>query len=133
MARRLVLLAILPLALVLGLSVVLIGGDGCEDGASANPGTLSPEAERAIPHDIAILKEVFAVPEPETGTVSPDRPLYNRVNRFWQSHSIRQMVETLDPDEHAALRPRLHRIHSFYNDASAVYQNSKGSKGIPLA
>src|SRR3954447_14155811 len=53
MARRLVLLAILPLALVLGLSVVLIGGDDCEDGAYANPGTLSPEAERAIPHDIA--------------------------------------------------------------------------------
>ncbi len=87
----------------------------------------------AIPHDIAILKEVFAVPEPETGTVSPDRPLYNRVNRFWQSHSIMQMVEILDPDDRAALQPRLDRIHTFYNDASAVYQDSKGSKGIPLA
>src|SRR3954453_18106255 len=60
MARRLVLLAILPLALVLGLSVVLIGGDECQDGASANPGTLSPEAERAIPHDIAEIYVAMA-------------------------------------------------------------------------
>ena len=87
----------------------------------------------AIPHDIAILKEVFAVPEPETGRVSPDRPLYNRVNRFWQSHSIRQIVATLDPDHRAALGPRLDRIQIFYDDVSAVYQEGKGSKGIPLA
>ena len=86
-----------------------------------------------IPHDIAILKEVYAVPDPETGTVSPDRPLYNRVNRFWQSHSIRQMMETLDRDDREALRSRLDDIDAFYNDASAVYQRTKGSKGIPLA
>jgi hypothetical protein len=60
MARRLVLLAILPLALVLGPSVVLIAGDDCEDGASANPGTLSPEAKRAIPHDIAEIYVAMA-------------------------------------------------------------------------
>jgi GH15 family glucan-1,4-alpha-glucosidase len=60
MARRLALLAILPLALVLGLSVVLIAGDDCEDGASANPGTLSPEAKRAIPHDIAEIYVAMA-------------------------------------------------------------------------
>src|SRR3954463_9316208 len=60
MARRLVLLAILPLALVLGLSVVLIAGADCEDGASANPGTLSPEAKRAIPHDIAEIYVAMA-------------------------------------------------------------------------
>ena len=52
MAQRLVLLAVAPLALVLGLAVVLIGND-CPDGTSANPGTLSREAERAIPRDIA--------------------------------------------------------------------------------
>src|SRR3954468_3145342 len=60
MARRLVLLAILPLALVLGLSVVLIGGDECQDGASANPRPLSPEAKRAIPHDIAEIYVAMA-------------------------------------------------------------------------
>jgi tRNA(Arg) A34 adenosine deaminase TadA len=86
-----------------------------------------------IPHDIAILREVFAVPDPETGTVAPDRPLYNRVNRFWESHSIRQMIASLGRDEREALRPRLDAIDAFYNDVSAVYQKSKGSRGIPLA
>jgi tRNA(Arg) A34 adenosine deaminase TadA len=86
-----------------------------------------------IPHDIAILKEVFAVPDPEIGTVSPDRPLYNPVNRFWQSHSIGQMVTGLDRADREALLSRLDVINAFYNDVSAVYQESKGSKGIPLA
>jgi tRNA(Arg) A34 adenosine deaminase TadA len=85
-----------------------------------------------IPHDIAILKEVYAVPDPETGTVSFGRPLYNPVNRFWQSYSIRQMITSLDRDEREALLSRLDDIHAFYNDVSAVYQKSKGSKGIPL-
>ena len=86
-----------------------------------------------IPHDIAILKEVYAVPDPETGTVSPDRPLYNRVNGFWRSHSIGDMMETLDREDRETSRPRIDAINAFYNDASAVYQSSKGSKGIPLA
>jgi tRNA(Arg) A34 adenosine deaminase TadA len=86
-----------------------------------------------IPHDIAILKEVFAVPDPEKGTVSPDRPLYNRANAFWQSHSIAQVIEGLAEGERDALRSRLGGIHTFYNDASAVYQESKGKSGIPLA
>ena len=37
-----------------------------------------------IPHDIAILKEVYAVPDPDRDAVPPDRPLYNRENAFWQ-------------------------------------------------
>ncbi len=86
-----------------------------------------------IPHDIAILKEVYAVPDPETGTVSPGRPLYNRVNTFWRSHSITQMIASLDRDDREALLSRLDDINAFYNDVSALYQKSKGSRGIPLA
>jgi tRNA(Arg) A34 adenosine deaminase TadA len=86
-----------------------------------------------IPHDIAILREVFAVPDPETGRVAPDRPLYNRVNRFWQSRSLPEMIAGLPPEQRDALRPRLARINAFYNDVSAVYQQHKGAKGIPLA
>lgn len=86
-----------------------------------------------IPHDIAILKEVYAVPDPETGTVSPDRPLYNRVNAFWQSHSITQMIAGLDRSTRETLLARLDDINAFYNEASATYQKNKGSKGIPLA
>ena len=86
-----------------------------------------------IPHDIAILKEVYAVPDPETGVVPPDRPLYNRVNAFWHSHSITQMIAGLDRSTRETLLARLDDINAFYNDASATYQKSKGSKGIPLA
>jgi tRNA(Arg) A34 adenosine deaminase TadA len=86
-----------------------------------------------IPHDIAILKEVYAVPDPERGTVSPDRPLYNRVNKFWRSHSITQMIASLDRADREALQSRLGDINAFYNDVSARYQRSKGSSGIPLA
>ena len=60
MARRLVLLAVLPLALVLGLSIVLIGGDDCPPQGTSNPGTLSPEAEKAIPPDVAEIYVAMA-------------------------------------------------------------------------
>lgn len=86
-----------------------------------------------IPHDIAILKEVYAVPDPERGTVSPDRPLYNRVNKFWHSHSITEMITGLDRADRESLRSRLGDINAFYNDVSALYQRGKGSSGIPLA
>ena len=86
-----------------------------------------------IPHDIAILQEVYAVPDPETGTVSPDRPLYNRVNRFWTSHNLIQMIAALGRDHREALMARLDDISAFYAEASAVYQKDKGARGIPLA
>lgn len=86
-----------------------------------------------IPHDIAILKEVYAVPDPETGTVSPDRPLYNRVNKFWHSYSIIQMIAGLDRSSRETLLARLDDINAFYNEVSTLYQKDKGSKGIPLA
>lgn len=86
-----------------------------------------------IPHDIAILREVFAVPDPATGVVPPNRPLYNRVNAFWESRSITEMIDGLDPDRRTALRARLVGIGAFYNDVSARYQATKGSMGIPLA
>ena len=86
-----------------------------------------------IPHDIAILKEVYAAPDPGTGTVPPDRPLYNRVNAFWQAHSITEMIARLDEAVRESFDARRAAINDFYNDASALYQKGKGSKGIPLA
>jgi hypothetical protein len=51
---RLGLLAVLPVALVLGLAVVVIDGDDCPPaGDTANPGALSPAARKAIPADLA--------------------------------------------------------------------------------
>ena len=87
----------------------------------------------AIPYDIQILKAVYAVPDPETGTVSPDRPLYNRTNRFWHSHSIVQLIAALDRSNRETLLGRFDDIGALYADLSAMYQKDKGSKGIPLA
>ena len=87
----------------------------------------------AIPHDIAILKAVYAVPEPETGTVSPDRPLYNRANHYWTSHSIAQLIAGLDRDHREALVGRFDDISALYGELSAIYQKDKGASGIPLA
>lgn len=86
-----------------------------------------------IPHDIAILKAVYAVPEPGSDAVSPDRPLYNRSNKFWTSHSLIQMIAGLDRDHRETLMARLDDISAFYAEASSVYQQDKGGRGIPLA
>lgn len=41
-----------------------------------------------IPHDIRILKEVYAVADPDRDAPAPDRDYYNRQNAFFRSHSI---------------------------------------------
>jgi tRNA(Arg) A34 adenosine deaminase TadA len=87
----------------------------------------------AIPYDIQILQAVFAVPDPDRATVSPDRPLYNQSNPFWTSRSIPQMIATLDRGNREALLQRVDDITALYADLSATYQASKGHKGIPLA
>lgn len=87
----------------------------------------------AIPYDIQILKAVYAVADPETGTVSPDRPLYNRTNQYWTSHNITQMIAGLDRSHRESLLARYDDLNALYADLSAAYQNNKGAKGIPLA
>jgi tRNA(Arg) A34 adenosine deaminase TadA len=87
----------------------------------------------AIPYDILILKAVYAVPDPETGVVSPDRPLYNRTNQYWTSHNIVQMIASLDRGHKEELVARIDDLNGLYADLSAAYQQGKGSKGIPLA
>lgn len=87
----------------------------------------------AIPYDIQILQAVYAVPEPETGTVSPERDLYNRSNAFWTSHGIQQMIAGLDRAHKETLLARIDDLSALYGDLSASYQQDKGNKGIPLA
>jgi Cytosine/adenosine deaminases len=87
----------------------------------------------AIPYDIQILREVYAVPDPGKNEAPPDRPLYNRTNRFWQSHDITRMIAGLDRGNREALLARLDDIAALYADLSAVYQKGKGRRGIPLA
>ena len=86
----------------------------------------------AIPYDIQILKAVYAVPDPDS-SVSPDRPLYNASNQYWQSHNILQMIAGLDRSQREILLSRFDEINALYGELSAVYQENKGHKGIPLA
>src|SRR4051794_24801182 len=60
MGRRLVILTVAPLALIVALAILLIGGDDCPDGVSAQGSTLSPAADRAIPPDVAEIYVAMA-------------------------------------------------------------------------
>jgi len=86
-----------------------------------------------IPHDIRILREVYAVPDPDRAAVADDRPLYNRKNAFFQSHDIQRMIAGMDRSSKERLVARVDDIIATYADLSAIYQKDKGARGIPLS
>lgn len=86
-----------------------------------------------IPHDIRILREVYAVPDPDRGYVPADRPLYNRKNAFFEAHDIGKMIAGMDRSSKERLVARVDDLNAAYNDLSATYQSGKGNKGIPLS
>lgn len=87
----------------------------------------------AIPYDIAILKAVYQVPDPDRDHVPDERPLYNRSNAFFSSHGIGAMVATLPRGPREDLTARIDNLNGLYADLSAIYQQDKGNKGIPLS
>ena len=87
----------------------------------------------AIPYDIAILKAVYQVPDPDRETVPDDRPLYNRKNQYFESHGIVQLIAGLDRSHKEDLLERVDNLTGLYADLSAIYQLEKGKKGIPLS
>jgi len=86
-----------------------------------------------IPHDIRILREVYAVPDPDRGYVPADRPLYNRKNAFFEAHDLQRMIAGMDRSSKERLVARVDDLNAAYNDLSATYQADKGKKGIPLS
>lgn len=86
-----------------------------------------------IPHDIRILKEVYAVPDPDRGAVAPGRDLYNRSNAFFVSHFIQAMVGGLDRGNKESITARVDDLSALYRELSEIYQRDKGKKGIPLS
>jgi tRNA(Arg) A34 adenosine deaminase TadA len=86
-----------------------------------------------IPHDIRILREVYAVPDPDRDAVPPGRDLYNRSNAFFESHSIQAMIGGLDRGNKENLTARVDDLTALYRDLSDTYQRDKGKKGIPLS
>jgi tRNA(Arg) A34 adenosine deaminase TadA len=87
----------------------------------------------SIPYDIAILKAVYAVPDPDRTEPHPDRPLYNRKNQYFESHDLARMIASLDRGNKERLTERVDDITALYADLSAAYQKDKGKKGIPLS
>lgn len=86
----------------------------------------------AIPYDIQILRDVYAVPDPDRAEVGLGRDLYNRRNAFFVSHGIRKLIKNVDRDQ-AGLTSRVAALTSLYQGLSARYQAQKGAKGIPLS
>jgi tRNA(Arg) A34 adenosine deaminase TadA len=87
----------------------------------------------AIPYDIQILKAVYAVPDPDVGEVAPDRPLYNRSNRYWTSHDLKGTIAGLAEPDRSKLATRVEAISRRYAELSDAYQQDKGGRNIPLA
>ena len=76
----------------------------------------------AIPHDLKILDEVFAV--------KPGQ--YRRENEFWKSYGIRQLVASLPETEQQSQQETIDRIVTAYDTLSNSYQSNKDSNSIPL-
>jgi tRNA(Arg) A34 adenosine deaminase TadA len=86
-----------------------------------------------IPHDIRILKEVYAVPDPDRSAPAEDRDHYNRDNAFFSSHSIPALVAGFDRGTKERLVARIDDLSATYKELSDIYQRDKGNKGIPLS
>ena len=80
----------------------------------------------AIPYDIAILKAVYAVPDPDRSEAAPGRDLYNRANDYFLSTNLMPLAEAQFPDA-------VTRLGEIYAGLSAAYQDRKGSGNIALA
>jgi tRNA(Arg) A34 adenosine deaminase TadA len=87
----------------------------------------------AIPYDIAILKAVYQVPDPDRTSVPDERPLYNRTNPYFVAHDIGRMIAGLDRSHKELLLARVDNLTGLYADLSAIYQQDKGKRGIPLS
>src|SRR5690606_636522 len=75
-----------------------------------------------IPHDIRILREVFAVPDPGRDAVPEGRDFYNRSNAFLTSQSITQLIAGLDRGTKDRLIARVDDITALYAELSDIYQ-----------
>ena len=76
----------------------------------------------AIPHDLKILKEVFAV----------DPGGYRHVNAYWTAFSITDLIKQEQQPLQDELQGQDQRIRARYEELSQQYQKSKCANEIPL-
>ncbi|MBX7453272.1 nucleoside deaminase [Mycolicibacterium sp. 3033] len=77
----------------------------------------------AIPHDLAILKEVFGL----------DPGGYRRTNAFWTAYSISDLIDAEAEPLRSELLARRENIRTRYDTLSVRYQDTKGDNDIPLS
>ena len=77
----------------------------------------------AIPHDLAILKELFGL----------DPGGYRRTNAFWTAYSISDLIDAEAEPLRSELLARRDSIRARYDSLSLQYQESKSDNDIPLA
>ncbi len=77
----------------------------------------------AIPHDLAILQEVFGV---ENGA-------YRRDNAFWQGRPLTHWIDAAPETERPALLQRVEALKETYARLSEIYQAKKDETGVALA
>jgi tRNA(Arg) A34 adenosine deaminase TadA len=78
--------------------------------------------EFEIPHDLAILAEVFGC----------SNGRYVAANAYWTSYALVDLVEQGSGDERASWGDELAALRSAYDDLSAHYQRLKDQSDIPL-
>ncbi|GAB3233937.1 nucleoside deaminase [Mycolicibacterium hippocampi] len=76
----------------------------------------------AIPHDLAILKEVFGL----------DPGGYRRTNEYWTAYAIGDLIDGEPEPLRTRLREQRHVIRGRYDALSTQYQETKGDNVIPL-
>jgi tRNA(Arg) A34 adenosine deaminase TadA len=78
--------------------------------------------EFEIPHDLAILAEVFGCSD---GAYAP-------ANAYWNSYYLVDLVEKGSPSERVIWREQIAELRSAYDELSSSYQARKQQSDIPL-
>ena len=86
-----------------------------------------------IPHDIRILKEVYAVPDPDREEVAPGRDLYNRSNAYFESHYIQAMIGGLDRGNKENLTSRVDDLSALYASFPTSISATRARRVFPSA
>ena len=77
----------------------------------------------SIPHDLAILAEVFRCRD----------GAYAHENAYWKSYYLLDLVEQGSQDARVRRQEQVAHLRSAYRDLSAHYQDRKQERDIPLA
>jgi tRNA(Arg) A34 adenosine deaminase TadA len=76
----------------------------------------------AIPHDLAILEEVFGCPD----------GAYAHVNSFWTSYYLPALAKEGSDEERARWEGQIADLRAAYGGLSDAYQHGKEESDIPL-